>query len=257
LFSAAQASLPLTAAALHIGGGKCGGIAGVLGFSPVVGYQEVAVPAGSSMRTSTFKAISGNYKISDIKVTGALGYGTDTAQKINANGSWGDLYYYLTMDGTGYVEDGWYKDDFGGTPVTDADVLEFGEALIITASGDFTLTYAGQVASGVPTVSVPAGSSIIGNPIPVGVTLSEVAVSGALGYGTDTAQKINANGSWGDLYYYLTMDGTGYVEDGWYKDDFGGVAVTSADALDAGESMIFTAAADLTLTFPTVLPAAQ
>ena len=50
--------------------------------SLIVGYQEIAVPQGSSMRTATFKAISGNYKISDIQVNGAAGGGMDYAQKI-------------------------------------------------------------------------------------------------------------------------------------------------------------------------------
>ena len=215
------------------------------------------MPQGSSMRTATFKALSGNYKISDIKISGALGGGTDYAQKINVDGSWGQVYYYLTMDGTGYVEDGWYKDDFGGEAVTDDDVLATGEAFIVTAASDFTVTYAGQVISGAPTVSVPQGSSIIGNPTPVAAKLSQLTVSGALGGGTDYAQKINADGSWGQVYYYLTMDGTGYVEDGWYKDDFGGEAVTAEDTLDASESMIFTAASDFTLTFPVVLPVSE
>ena len=103
-----------------------------------------------------------------------LGGGTDGAQKINADGTWGDLYYYLTLDGTGYVADGWYKDDFGGEAVTDADVLAVGEALIITAASDFTITCAGQVIEGVPTVSVPQGSSIVGNPTPVEVKISDI-----------------------------------------------------------------------------------
>ena len=218
-----------------------------------VGYQEVAVPAGSSMRTATFKAMSGDYKIADIKVNGAVGGGTDMAQKINTDGSWGDMYYYLTMEGTGYVEDGWYKDDYGGEAVTDADVLTVGESIIITAASDFTLTYSGSVISGTPLVNVPQGSSIIGNPTPVSVKLSDITVLGAIGGGTDMAQKINSDGSWGDMYYYLTMEGTGYVEDGWYKDDYGGEMVSDTDILEAGDAMIFTAASDFTLSFPQVL----
>ena len=232
-------------------------LSGRIPLPSVVGYQEIAVPQGSSMRTATFKALSGNYKISDIQVKGALGGGTDTAQKINADGSWGDIYYYLTMDGTGYVEDGWYKDDYGGEPISDEDVLTFGQAFQITAAADFTVTYAGQVVAGPAQVSVPQGASMVGNPTPIDVKLSEVSVVGALGGGTDTAQKINADGSWGDMYYYLTMDGTGYVEDGWYKDDFGGEAVSDSDGLNAGESFQFTAASDLTLVFPAVLPVAE
>ena len=219
----------------------------------IVGYQEVAAPSGSSMRTATFKAISGNYKISDIKITGIVGGGGDLFQKLNADGTWGDAYYYLTMDGTGYVADGWYKDDYGGTPVTDEDVISIGESFIITAASDFTFTFSGEVIGGNPTVNVPAGSSIMGNPTPVDTPIAQITVNGAVGGGGDMAQKLNADGTWGDAYYYLTMDGTGYVDDGWYKDDYGGEAVGSEDVLAAGESMIFTAVSNMTLTFPKVL----
>ena len=205
------------------------------------------------MRTSTFKAISGNYKISDIVVKGAEGGGSDVVQKLNADGSWGDAYYYLTMDGTGYVEDGWYKDNFGGEPVTDADVITIGESFIVTSVNDISFTFSGQVVSGSAAVPVPAGSSILGNPTPVDAKIGSITVTGAEGGGSDVAQKLNADGSWGDAYYYLTMDGTGYVEDGWYKDNFGGEPVTDADVLAAGESMIFTAVQDMTLGFPSVL----
>ena len=205
------------------------------------------------MRTSTFKAINGNYKISDIKVTGAVGVGGDLIQKLNADGTWGAMYYYLTLAGTGYVQDGWYKDDFGGEAVTDEDVITLGESFIVTASGDFQFTFSGQVVAGQAEVPVPAGSSIIGNPTPVDAKIGSIVVTGAIGVGGDVAQKLNADGTWGEMYYYLTMAGTGYVEDGWYKDDYGGQAVTDEDVLAAGESMIFTAAGDFTLKFPAVL----
>ena len=223
----------------------------------MVGYQEVAVPAGSSMKTATFKAISGNYKISDIQVAGALGGGSDNAYKLNDDGSWGQGYFYLTMDGTGYVEDGWYKDVFGDEPVTDEDVLTVGQAFIVSAASDITMTYAGQVIAGKPTVSVPSGASIIGNPTPAQVKISAIEVTGADGGGSDNAYKINADGSWGQGYFYLTMNGTGYVEDGWYKDVFGDEPVTDEDILDAGDSMIFASSSGMTLLFPAVLPEAN
>ena len=183
-----------------------------------------------------------------------MGGGSDYAQKINADGTWGDMYFYLTMNGTGYVEDGWYKDDFGGEPVTDADVLGKGEAIIITSAAQFTFTFAGQVAASTTDVSIPLGFSMVGNPTPVDVKISSIKVSDdVLGGGSDYAQKINADGTWGDMYFYLTMNGTGYVEDGWYKDDFGGEPVTDADVLASGESMIFTSAGEFKVTFPACL----
>ena len=72
----------MTAHALH----ECRAVkcdyAASFAFPPIVGYQEIAVPQGSSMRTATFKALSGNYKISAIQVKGALGGGTDYASKM-------------------------------------------------------------------------------------------------------------------------------------------------------------------------------
>ena len=212
------------------------------------------MPAGSSMRTATFKAMSGDYKISDIIVSGNIvGGGNDTAVKINSDGSWGQIYYYLTEAGTGWVPDGWYKDDFGGEAVTEEDVLKIGEAFMVSSVSDFSLTFAGQVAKGTVDVIVPAGSSIIGNPTPVNVKISTIIVEGAVAGGNDTAVKINADGSWGQIYYYLTVAGTGWVPDGWYKDDYGGEAVSDSDTLEPGESMIFSAINEYTIKFPASL----
>ena len=92
------------------------------------------------MRTPTFKAITGNMKIADIGVTGAFGAGGDSVQKIEADGSWGAMYYYMTMDGSGWLEDGWYKED-QMTPVDDTDVIAAGDGLFVVAGSDLTLTF--------------------------------------------------------------------------------------------------------------------
>ena len=219
----------------------------------IVGFQDVAVPSGFCMRTSTFKALTGDYKISDIKVTNCPGGGGDMVQLMNSDGTWGNAYYYLTMDGTGYVEDGWYKDDGGAEAVTDEDVIKIGQSFIVTSSSDFDFTFAGEVITGKPEVTIPAGFSIVGNPTPVEVKISGIEVIDCLGGGGDVGQKMNADGTWGDAYYYLTMDGTGYVEDGWYKDDGGAEAVTDEDILAAGDAMIFTATGEFTIKFPAAL----
>ncbi len=217
----------------------------------VVGYQEVGVPSGFSMRTSTFKAINGSYKISDIVVTGAVGAGSDFIQKINADGTWGDLYYYYTMAGSGWLEDGWYLSD-GATPVSDTDIINVGEAFMVTSAGDISFTFAGAVMNTNPVIDVPAGFSMVGNPTPITVKISQIAVEGADGAGSDFIQKINADGTWGDLYYYYTMAGSGWLEDGWYLSD-GATPVSDDDVLAAGESVIVTSSSGLTATFPKAL----
>ena len=220
-------------------------------LSTVVGYQEVGVPSGFSMRTSTFKAINGSYKISDIKVAGAEGAGSDSIQKINADGSWGDMYYYYTLDGSGWLEDGWYLED-GVTPVSDTDVIGVGEAFMVTSASDISFTFAGEVMNSNPEVDVPAGFSMVGNPTPVTVKISQIGVTGADGAGSDSIQKINADGSWGDMYYYYTLDGSGWLEDGWYLED-GATPVSDTDVLEAGESIMFTSSSGLKATFPKAL----
>ncbi len=225
--------------------------AGGIESQNVVGYQEIATPEGYSMRVPTFKAINGNYKVSDIKVTGAEGAGNDSVQKINADGTWGAKYCYLTMDGTGWLEDGWYKDD-QVTPVDDEDVIGIGEAFLASADSDMTFTYAGEVLSGKPIVGVGAGYSMVGNPTPVQIRISDIKVTGAEGAGNDSVQKINADGTWGAKYCYLTMDGTGWLEDGWYKEDQE-TPVDDEDILAVGGGLLISVVGDLTLTFPAAL----
>jgi hypothetical protein len=111
-----------------------------LASANIVGYQELSVPQGNSMKTASFKAINGDYKVSDIKVSGALGGGSDTAQLMNSDGSWGTMYTYLTEAEMG-VPDGWYKDMFGDEPVTDEDALAPGESMIFNAESKMTLTF--------------------------------------------------------------------------------------------------------------------
>ena len=203
------------------------------------------------MQTATFKAIEGSYKISDIQVVGAVGAGEEFGQVVNEDGSWGDTYYYLTED-EAFVETGWYKDMSGDVAVSDDDALPIGQALFFTSCSDLEFTYAGEVISGKPAISVPTGFSMVGNPIPVNVAIGEIEVTGALGAGEEFGQVVNDDGSWGDTYYYLTED-EAFVETGWYKDMSGDVAVSEEEVLTPGNSLFFTSANDLILTFPAAL----
>ena len=105
-----------------------------------VGYQEISVPQGSSMRCATFRTIlAASYPLSEIKVTGADGMGDVVAQAISSAGLWDGEYYYLTEDNTGSPT-GWYKDAFGGEAADDV-TLNPGDSLFITsANNDITFT---------------------------------------------------------------------------------------------------------------------
>ena len=158
----------------------------------------------------------------------------------------------MTMDGSGWLEDGWYKED-QMTPVDDTDIISTGEALFVVAGSDMVLTYSGEVIVGKPVVESPVGFSMVGNPTPVQVKISDIEVSGAFGAGGDSIQRINTDGSWGGaMYYYMTMDGSGWLEDGWYKEDQM-TPVDDTDVIAAGDGLFVVAGSDLTLTFPAAL----
>ncbi len=228
--------------------------------SNVVGYQQPTTLGDGefAISTPTFVAVSGQYKISDIKVVGAEnigGVGGEFMQKMNADGSWGQTYYYLKEDGGADVP-GWFKDGYAGEAVTDDDVLLPGEALIVTAEVGFGLQYAGQVATAEIPVTIPdAGFALAGNGTPVTVKISSIQIEGVDnigGVGGEFIQKMNADGSWGQTYYYLKEDGGADVP-GWFKDGYAGEAVTDDDALLPGESLVVTAEMGFTLKIPAAL----
>ncbi len=224
---------------------------------PAVGYQQVAAPLGFSMRTATFRAVSGEaYKLNDIKVTGEAigGYGDVYVQRCDAEGAWGGMYYWLTMNGAG-VEDGWYLDGMGVEPVGDDVVLNEGEGLFLTSTdSSLNLVVSGAVAKGQVPVNCPLGFAMIGNPTPVTTSLNLVTVSGEAlgGYGDVYIQKCDEEGAWGGMYYWLTLNGAG-VEDGWYMDGMG-VEPVSGVNLEPGESVFVSSTdSELLFTFPAVL----
>lgn len=221
----------------------------------VVGYQEKTINAGGfSMTTPTFKAITGNYKISDIKVKGTVdGYGSEFCQKLNEDGSWGQDYYYLTEENTG-MPTGWYKDSSAGEAVTDDDTVKEGEALSFSVGCDFQMVFAGQVNKEKPEITIPGGGFVMaGNPTPVAVKISDLIVVGEVGgYGNEFGQKLNEDGSWGQDYYYLTEENTG-MPTGWYKDSSAGEPVTDEDVLLPGEALSISAESGFTLKFPSAM----
>ena len=234
--------------------------ANALESANTVGYQDIDAPAGSSMRTPTFKAVGGSgYDLTAIKVVGSEGAGDVCAQTISAEGEWDGEYYYMTVDGAGVPEDGWYKDIGGGEAVEAAEViLPAGGALFVDSQyNDLSLQVAGEVPVGNLELDVPAGSSQVGNALPSPVDLTAIVVAGSEGAGDVCAQSISAEGEWDGEYYYMTVDGAGVPEDGWYKDIGGDEAVEAEEVILAPGEALFVDSQynDLVFTLPAVLSA--
>ena len=230
--------------------------ANALESANIVGYQEVEAPTGDSMRCPTFKMVGGaGYDLTKISVTGGGGSGDICAQIISSAGLWVGEYYWLTVDGMG-VDNGWYKDMFGGEAVAvDEVVLDQGQAFYIHSDNeDLQLMVSGEVPAGDVGLTFAAGDGMLGNATPVDVDLTDVTVTGGGGSGDISAQSISSAGLWVGEYYWLTVDGMG-VDNGWYKDMFGGEAVAADEVILApGEALyLHSDSEDLTVTLPAVI----
>jgi hypothetical protein len=69
-----------------------------------------------------------------------------------------------------------------------------------------------------------------------GYDLTQIKVVGGYGMGDIVAQTIGSDGIWNGEYYWLTED-MAMVPTGWYKDGFGGEAVSAGEVvLDKGQA---------------------
>ena len=115
---------------------------------------------------------------------------------------------------------------------------------------DVELAFAGEVATGTQDAPYALGDSLGGNITPVDVNIAELGVKGdILGSGDICLQVFDTDGSW-KSYYYLTLAGTFWLDDGWYK-DLDGTPVTEEDVLTPGAGFFMTSQnVDIEITFP-------
>ena len=220
----------------------------------VVGFQDVAAPCGSCMRTPTFQVVDGEgYDLTKVVVDGGDGIGDVVAQMMGEGGAWDGEYYYLNENAG--VDTGWYKDAFGDEPVAEGEVvLAPGKAFFLTsANNSISMTTSGEVKKGEYVINFEQGSDQVGNGLPVDVDLTAIVVDGGDGIGDIVAQTMSEGGEWNGEYYYLNENAG--VDTGWYKDAFGDEPVAAGEVvLTPGEAVFFTSSNNaVTIKLPAVL----
>ena len=228
--------------------------------SEIVGYQQITIPQGWAIYTTTFKNVDGSQvDLNSIYFLRADGSAFATSgktnvckgkirvQKINSDGSYATSYsWYSTIantDGKAWTQDG------GATTLADGvETLKDGEAFAI--NNDTGASVLMQVSGAVeltPQNAVATGWSLMGNSTPVDIDLTAVSFLRADGSAFATSgktnvckgkirvQKINSDGSYATSYsWYSTIantDGKAWTQDG-------GATTLAADVetIKAGEA---------------------
>jgi hypothetical protein len=205
------------------------------------------VPAGSSIIAPSFTTVCGGgtdltlgmiTPSADFDAESATGGGT--IQFINADGSWGVQAEYWANYG------GWFV--AGTDDQINDTVIPKGGAVYVSASAAATFQCAGEIGLTSFTVTIPAGSSQLGNCIPAALTLGNITPSADFdaeaATGGGTIQFINVDGSWGVQAEYWANYG------GWFV--VGTDDQINDTPLSEGAGFYVSASAAATLTFPAI-----
>lgn len=213
----------------------------------IVGYSTVAVPQGSSIFAPTFTTVGGgetDLTLGMITASESFDAETDfenSIQFINADGTWGVQAQYWANYG------GWFDVLDGDNDINDT-VLPKGGAYYVYATAAATFQCAGEIGLTSFDVTIPAGSSQIGNAIPTALTLGDITASTSFDAETDfenSIQFINPDGTWGVQAQYWGNYG------GWF-DVLDGDNDINATPLTESSAFYVYATADATLTFPAI-----
>ena len=208
---------------------------GEIASANVVGYQANAVAKGCSMITPCFVNVDGtDYAIDNFLLNGVADT-MATVQVVNPDGSWGanGVWFNAYED----LPAGWFTDGLGTTPAN--ITLKPGQAVFFYTSAEgASAQSAGQV-SGVITMDVAKGCSMIGNASAVSVAIDDIKLIGVADT-MATVQVVNPDGSWGanGVWFNEYED----LPSGWFTD---GLGTTSADiTLAPGQSVFFYTSAE-------------
>ena len=160
--------------------------------------------------TPTFVGIGTDYNIQDIKLVGAMGFGGESIQFIDADGNTLESYTYFDEMIMGVT--GWY--DSSSTLATrQIDPAE--SFLVSNDAGSYTIQVAGAVDyEGVPALDGLAGFTSVGNMTPIAKGIQKFALTGAMGMGGESLQFIDEDGN--SLESYTWFDEMIMGVTGWY-----------------------------------------
>jgi len=177
----------------------------------IVGYTKIPVGRISLLGPMFVDVNAGvpSLQLGAIIPNGKYDDGVDVVQFLNLDGSldWSAVYY-----GEGY---GWYSGDKNGWVNTHD--IDIGTGFVAnTRSSDVEYCIAGEVNTNAIDVLVAQGIAVIGNAMPVTITLDQIVPGGSYDDGIDVIQFLKPDGSldWSAVYY-----GAGY---GWYSGDKNG-----------------------------------
>jgi hypothetical protein len=227
-----------------------------LSSANVVGYQDIATPAGARLLTPTFENVGGGkYNLQNLVANNADNLGDATIQVMDIKtGMFGDVYYWWPADPSDPVTypAGWFSGSGAELPAVE---LNPGEAIFFsTKKAGVSLTASGQVTQSA-SANIPIGSSLIGNFTPSKCNLSDVMLGGTpVKDLVVTIQVLNpTTGSFSDVYYWWNADPSDPLTypAGWFS---GSGADLDEVELNPGDSVFINCPVEgVTLNFPKVL----
>ncbi len=212
--------------------------------STVVGYATQPTVLGFVMSGSAFTSIgSEGCSVQDLTPVGEnVADWCHYISLINADSSTGDTYVYLTADGAPTGKAGWYDANDGETYIE--HTFDPGEGFFFNSDvEDVGLQSSGLVNLDTVQVAASVGFCAIANPRAMDLNVQDIVMTGKnVADWCHYISLMNADGSSGDTYVYLTADGAPTGKAGWYDANDGETFIEHT--FEPGEGFFFVSDVD-------------
>jgi len=174
---------------------------GSVDTSNVVGYVNTDGANGFTVFAPMFVECDDSGDALLGKITGNFEPWEDTIQILNDLLDTSDLYYW-TEDDSGLEPVFYWSSDLSSD---DSDVVIPRGAGVVISSTEAVIQNRGQVEATAVSIDCETGYTVLGNPIPVAITLGDITFAG-LSPWDDTLQFFNNQLDTADLYYWIEDD---------------------------------------------------